>query len=221
MSYDAVAKKLYTTRTTLYHWFIYSVGYARAVKKYIAQSQQLKSSMRILDAGCGGGLVTQIMHDVARHQNTQNISFFGFDLTPAMLDRFRTWINKKKITNISLVQADVLKPEQLPESWKNFDLIVVSGMLEHLPRDRIHEGIRNLKNLLSPNGTLLLFICKENRLAHWLIKKWWKAEIYTETEMNTILESAGLPHRSFKQFPTPFGYLNHWMHIIEAKKQLI
>ncbi len=217
MHYNTLVQKLYTARTGLYHLFIHIVGYSRAVKKFLIITDYLKQNMRVLDAGCGGGLLTKIMHGVAAKQKIKHIAFHGFDLTPAMLNYFRSWINKKKIKNISLVQADVLKPKQLPADWKNFDLVAVSGMLEHLPRHRIVEGIRNLKYLLNPNGTLLIFICKENRLAHWIIKKWWKAEIYTTNEMQTIMNNAGFTKVSFKQFPKPFTYLNQWIHIIEAQ----
>lgn len=217
MNYDVLAQKIYTARTKLYHLFIHVVGYARGVKKFMINGNYIQSNMRILDAGCGGGLVTKIMHHIAKKQRFTTVSFFGFDLTPAMLDYFRSWITKKNIKNISLAKIDVLKPKQLPPDWKNFDLVVVSGMLEHLPRHRIVEGIRNLKYLLKPDGTLLIFICRKNWFAYWIIKKWWKAETYTAQEMKAIMQDAGLIF-SLKPFSGFYRYLNYWLHIIEGKK---
>lgn len=219
MKYDAIAQKVYTSRTTLYHFFIHVVGYARAVKKFMIQSNYLKPGMRILDAGCGGGLATKIMYQIALKNNLQNVSFHGFDLTPAMLNYFRRWITKKNVVNVKLAQADVLKPDQLPPNWKNFDLVTVSGMLEHIPRHRIVEAIRNLKYLLNPHGKLLIFICKKNTLSHWIIRKWWKAESYTTSEIKTIMTDAGFTQFTHKNFPSPFGYLNYWSHVIEARRK--
>ncbi|GAG30779.1 unnamed protein product, partial [marine sediment metagenome] len=201
-----------------YHVFIYTVGYARAVRNYFLNNSYIKSNMKILDAGCGGGLVTQIIHTIAHTKHMQSITFDGFDLTPAMLDMFRNWIKKNNITNISLVQANVLKPEQLPVNWNNYDLITVSGMLEHISREHITDAIKNLKNLLAPNGTLIIFISRKNWLTYWVITRWWKAETYSRAEIETIVRNAGLTRITFNRFAFPFNYLNSWVHIIEAKK---
>ena len=217
MKHQTRTQIMYTKRTLLYNFFIHLVGYAQAIKKIFTQSDYLKPNMRIADAGCGTGLVTRILYRLAKNKKI-SIEFYGFDLTPAMLDQCKKWIKKNNVTNIILQQADVLKPEQLPANWNNFDLVLVSGMLEHLKRERITEGIVNLKKLLKPGGTLFISICKRNWLAHWLIKKWWKAEIYTTKEIKTIMHKAGFFQFTFKGMPFPYGYLNSWVHIIEAKK---
>jgi ubiquinone/menaquinone biosynthesis C-methylase UbiE len=226
MEYDKLAQHIYTTRITMYHWFIhYMVGYAQGVKKYFVKSSvlpkgapYLQPGTKVLDAGCGSGLVTNILYNIAKKKNISNVTFYGFDLTPAMLDRFRIWIKKDNVTNIHLAQADVLKPEQLPADWKEFDLITVSGMLEHLPKHRITEAISNLKKLLKQDGRLVIFICRKNPLAYWVIKKWWQAETYTKQEMQTIMHNAGFSSVDFHRFPFPYNYMNSWVHIIDAKK---
>jgi len=172
--------------------------------------------MRILDAGCGIGLIIKILYLITKKNKLNNVTFYGFDLTPAMLKHFQKWINKKKIQNIALHQADVLKPKELPADWQDYDLITVSGMLEHVPRKHITEAITNLKKLLAPNGKLVIIICKHNFLAHWIIYKWWKAEIYTHNEIQTIMRKSGFKKISFKKFSFPYSYLNNWVHIIQA-----
>ena len=126
--------------------------------------------MKILDAGCGSGLVTKTLHNLSTQSSIQNLTFHGLDLTPAMLKRFQYWIEKKRINNIKLIQANVLKPKQLPPDWQHYDLIVVSGMLEYVPKEHIATAIKRLRHLLTPSGKLLIFICRRNQLAPWIIE---------------------------------------------------
>ncbi len=218
MNHQSMVQKLYTARTSVYIFFIHVVGYARAIKLFFAQSSYLKSGMKILDAGCGTGLITKILYQNARKKNIDPVLFYGFDLTPAMLKRFQAWITKKKITNVKIVQADVLKPQQLPKNWSEFDLIVISGMLEHIQRTHIVQSINNIYNLLKKDGRFLTFICRTNSISHLIITKWWKAQTYTQQEIKHIMHDAGFNSVIFHRFSFPFRYLNWWVFIIEAQK---
>ena len=134
---------LYTKRRLLYKLFIYCTGYQAAIKKFFSKSNYMQPSINILDAGCGTGLLTKTMYNLAQNKKIQNISFYGFDFTRAMLNDFDQWITKNKITTITLTQADILKPEQFLPQWPLFDMIVVSGMLEHIAREHITDAIKN------------------------------------------------------------------------------
>ena len=220
MKNQSQVQSLYTNHRKLYTIFAHGTGYHRAIKKFFYQANYLQSSMHILDAGCGTGLVTKIIYNLALYKNKKDLFFHGFDLTPTMLTPFHHWINKNNITNIRLVQADLCKPEQLPSHWHNFDMIIVSGMLEYIPKKDIELAINNLKNLLKPTGILLLFICNRNWLTHWIIYKWWKANLYLYEEIEDILHCVGFTQPSRKKFPFPYQYLNSCLHIIEAHRRL-
>ena len=213
-------EKLYTQKTGFYHkFFIDLLGYERGLRKFFENYNYLKSNTRILDAGCGTGILTRILTEIAKKKKLDGIKYHGFDLTQAMLDLFKQWISKGNDKNISLKKADVLLlDEQLPKDWQNYDLIVSSAMLEYIPKDKIRQAIRNLGNLLKDDGTILVFITKKNLLMRLLIKMWWKADMYEKDEIKEVLLDAGFKQVIFKKFLSPYWHLNHWGFIIEAKK---
>jgi ubiquinone/menaquinone biosynthesis C-methylase UbiE len=108
----------------------------------------LHADSRVLDAGCGTGIITRILHQLAQEKNYTGINFHSFDLTENMLEIFRQWIATQGAEPIELAQADVLEIEALPEHWKEHDLVVTSAMLEYLPRDRVQDALANLNRLL-------------------------------------------------------------------------
>lgn len=216
MNHEKITQQLYTQRVFFYHIFVHVVGYAAAVRKFLSRSDYVHSGMKILDAGCGGGLVAKIMHATAIKNNVTQVTFYGFDITRAMLKYFSCWIEKNKVKNVILAQANVLQLDQLPSDWNNYDLIVVSGMLEYIPKEHIVTAIANLRRLLAPKGKLLIFICRRNWLARWIIEKWWKANIYTQQELIAIISRTGFEVVNFKYFAFPYNYLTSWVFIVEC-----
>jgi SAM-dependent methyltransferase len=175
--------------------------------------------MKILDAACGTGLITRIIIEIAKKKRCSGIEYHGFDLTQAMLDLFQCWIAARNERNISIKKADVLiLGGQLPRDWGNYDLIVSSAMLEYIPKENIQQAIGNLGNFLKDDGTFLIFITKKNLLMRFLIKWWWKANMYEKNEIQRILLASGFSKISFIDFVFAYGHLNHWGLIIEAKK---
>lgn len=213
------AEELYTKKASLYHcFFIQLLQYENGLEKFFETNQCLKQNDKVLDAGCGSGVLTKVLSEIAKSQKLVGISFHGFDLTQAMLDLFEKWITGRNL-DIELKKADVLKlDEQLPKEWKNYDLIVSSAMLEYIPKSEVKKAFRNLCNLLKDDGTFCLFITKKNPLMSLLIKWWWKANMYEKDEIKQILTEAGFKNIRFKKFLFPHNYLNHWGFSIEAKK---
>jgi cyclopropane fatty-acyl-phospholipid synthase-like methyltransferase len=112
---------------------------------YFRENAYLHPVMKILDAGCGTGVVTKVLYDLARRKGFADITFHGFDLTQAMLDIFRRWMDKEAIRDIQLKQADVLDLEnQLLKDWAGYDLIVSSAMLEYIPREKLNQTLSSL-----------------------------------------------------------------------------
>ena len=164
----------------------------------------------------------------------------AFDITPAMLDRFREKISKgsrdpdssRSARNdskrsawndsndgVELAQCDVLHLEELPDSWSNYELIISASMMEYLPRDKFSGVLRALRARLRQDGTLVLFITRRNGLMRPLIGRWWQSNLYTADELRAAFTDAGFARTDFARFPFPYSYLNLWGYIVEASRR--
>jgi ubiquinone/menaquinone biosynthesis C-methylase UbiE len=171
----------------------------------------------VLDAGCGTGVVTLALREALLGRGLASGSFHAFDLTPAMLERFRGTLEKRGIEGVQLAQADVLALEQLPDSWRAFDLIVSASMLEYLPAARLAEALRGLGGLLRPGGDFVLFITKRNWLTRPLIGRWWRSNLYDRSELMRAFQDAGFAGAGFGRFPLAARHLALWGNIVEAR----
>ena len=185
-------QKLYTERASFYdRLFIDFLGWGKELQRFFQNSDYLHPNDKILDAGCGTGVITRVLYEFAGDKGYQGIQFHAFDLTQKMLDVFQEWITQHEANNIELHQADVLELEVLPSNWNDYDMIVSSTMLEYLPAEKVLEALRNLMQLLKSDGILLLFVTRRNLITRWLAEKWWKTKVYEESEILSILRLLG------------------------------
>src|SRR5215204_2238000 len=108
---------IYDRFTNLYDLMFRVNGYGRSVEGYLRENPlPLAAGARVLDAGCGTGLLT--------------LAFLRAQLRPAP---------RREVT---FAQANAL---QLPFADETFDLVMTSGVLEYLPlRDGLQEMARVL-----------------------------------------------------------------------------
>ncbi len=185
-------QQLYAQRASFYdRLFIDFLGWGKELETFFRQSDYLHPSTKILDAGCGTGIITRVLYQLAKDKGYQDIIFHAFDLTEQMLFVFQQWIAVHEATTIELLQADVLELETLPPHWDGYDTIVSSTMLEYLPREKLLAAMDNLKHLLKSEGTLLIFMTRRNLLTRWLAGKWWKTQVYEENELHSLLHQLG------------------------------
>ena len=211
------ARQLYTKRADAYLRFIRSMGYPRGLRAAFLKSPLLGPDLRILDAGCGTGTLSLAFREAAEARGIAIGGIDAFDLTPAMLDRFRETIDQSEIEGVTLAQADVLRLELLPESWSDYDLVISASMLEYVSRSSFPNALRGLRRRLHAGGTLLLFITRNNFLMRPLIGRAWSANLYTRTELEVAFLDAGFSNVSFGRFPFPYRYLDVWGHVVRAR----
>jgi ubiquinone/menaquinone biosynthesis C-methylase UbiE len=209
---------LYTERGESYLRFIRLMLYPRGIRAFFRRSGFLRRNLTFLDAGCGTGVVTLALAEALHQAGYTAGPIRGFDLTPALLERFRQTLAERSIDNIELEQADVLHLRSLPRTWKNFELIVSASMLEYVAREQLGKALAGLHGLLGENGRLLLFVTRRNCLTQLLIGKWWKANSYRRDELCVAFERTGFSRIQFHKFPLLFSHLNVWGYIIEAER---
>lgn len=212
------AKRLFTEQHGAYDRFIRLVRYPQGIRAFFLRSSLLGSGLRILDAGCGAGVITLALHDALVRRRLSVGTMHGFDLTPAMLKRFREALDKRESPEVDTRLADVLKLEGLPDTWKDYDLIVTASMLEYVPRDELSNALAGLRQRLADNGHLVLFITRRNWLTHWMIGRWWQSNVYEDTELVDAFRRAGFSRSSFSAFPLSACYLALWGYVIEARR---
>lgn len=111
-------------------------------KSIIATVNELfpkRSEIKILDAGCGTGLLLQKLQMIG--------SAFGFDLSENALE----FCSQRHLKNIS--QSTVL---QLPFEADTFDVVISADVLYHrdVPEDR--KALLEFYRVLKPGGSLIL-----------------------------------------------------------------
>ncbi len=119
-----------------------------------ASQKYLKKNQRVLDLGCGGGVITYLIYNKKLNQK-----YYLSDLHSRAIERSRINLKKKNI-------SAVLSEGSLYEPWNNFkfDLIIndvsgisseiarISSWFKDAPSDKAKSGISNLKKILKTSN---------------------------------------------------------------------
>ena len=208
-------QELYTRRIDHYGSFIAAFQSPQGMQTLLRRSHLLRAGLRVLDAGCGFGMVTFAFLEALRERNLDYEAIDGFDLTPAMLARFHGELETRGVTRVQLQQADVLALGTLPSSWTNYDLIVSASMLEYLPKRDFPRALAGLRARLKPDGHILVMITRKTPETKVLID-WWHAERYTKNELLRAFAEAGFRNAVFERFPWRYFWLNRANYVVEA-----
>jgi SAM-dependent methyltransferase len=215
---SADARRLFTERPDVYTGFIRALRYPQGLRAFWYASRLLHPGLRILEAGCGTGALTFALWGAAERRGIHLGAFDAFDLTPAMLDRLRTSLRRRRVDAIRLAEANVLDLEALPADWRDYDLVVSASMLEYVPRERFTDALRGLRERVKPGGRFVLFVTRRNPLTRVLIGRWWQSNLYTVPELTQAFMAAGFSRVRFPGFPFAARYLSAWGHVVEADR---
>jgi len=207
----------FTAKARTYARFIKLFRYQQGLRACLAGSTLLRSGLRVLDAGCGTGALTLAFCEAMRTQGLVIGDLRAFDLTPAMLDVLRESLVAQGISGVELAQADVLAPDSLPATWRDFDLVLSASMLEYVSREQLPLALGGLRKLMARDGRMLLFITKDNWLMRPLIGQLWRSNLYVASQLREAFAAAGFSAIAFRKFPIWHRHLSLWGHIVEAR----
>ncbi|MFT3743654.1 MAG: class I SAM-dependent methyltransferase [Pyrinomonadaceae bacterium] len=128
-------------------------GYRTSVAKYL-RSLNLKvgPDSRILDAGCGTGIVTLALQEAGYRPNRIEAIDLSFKSLSVARDEFK---ERRRLANRSdVVQSNVL---EMPFPDETFDLALICGVLEYVP---LEEGLCESARVLKKGAPLVLLPVK-------------------------------------------------------------
>lgn len=124
-------------------------GYSRSLNRYLKKHlPPLPSRARVLDAGCGTGLLTTTLLKTILHP----INITALDLSSSSLKKAQNAVKEHagRLDSVHFLQGNVLS---LPFEDHTFDMVMTSGALEYVP---LEKGLEEMARVLAPEGYLML-----------------------------------------------------------------
>jgi len=162
----------------------------------------MSRDVRVLDAGCADGYMLSVLWN----EGFRNI--VGVDVSDEMCSVARARLGSNiRIENMNLVNF-------LEEEKSNYDVILFHHVIEHVPRDKTLDLLRNMRSRLTPGGCLAIRTPNANALAfgYHCQGDFTHVVAFNERSMLQVLEGAGfLPDRILvrKNPPELFWSLRH------------
>ena len=145
---EARAGSYYDRIARLYGFCFKVNGYGRSLDQYLlTHPLPVSRGARILDAGCGTGLLTLALVRSLRFP----VKITALDLSARSVKAARRAVfeSRGRRRDVSFTQGNVLT---LPFADDAFDLVVTSGALEYVP---LEDGFKELARVVAPGGHLL------------------------------------------------------------------
>lgn len=192
--------------------------------KEAEKALEIKEGDRILDVGCGSGLLA---HFLAKNTGTHVIAV---DANPKAIEFAR---NKYSESNLEF-KLGLLDELQLPENF--FNKIVFLEVIEHISLEQGKKILQTFNNLLKPGGRIV--ISTPNRESLWPFIEWGldhlklvpnlgegqHEHLYSGKELEQIGQQAGLILRKTSTINTlaPWVAMFNWklalrIHKLEMK----
>ena len=128
--------------------------FAQYKARYVARRLGAQFSGKILDYGCGVGMVSSFMKQLLPKATVD-----GFDLSAASL------------ANVdSVLRAQGIFTCAWNEVRDNYDAVVLSNVMHHVPPDKRLEVIASIRDRIAPGGVLIIIEHNPlNPLTRWAV----------------------------------------------------
>jgi 2-polyprenyl-3-methyl-5-hydroxy-6-metoxy-1,4-benzoquinol methylase len=108
--------------------------------------QFIPKNATVLEIGCGTGIVTRTILQIAS-------KVVAVDISSNNIEVARSYLRKQ---NIDLYVWDVLSDQSPLEKGITFDAIVFADVIEHIQPEKVGELFRKLGGMLNNNGRIIL-----------------------------------------------------------------
>jgi 2-polyprenyl-3-methyl-5-hydroxy-6-metoxy-1,4-benzoquinol methylase len=152
---------------------------ANKIPSYILDLVTNKSS-HIVDIGCGIGNMLQAF----RENGYANI--MGIDVSKQSVDHCLS-----KNLPVNLVNSI---EDFTPKEDEKADLVIMSHVLEHLPKERIIDTLTHIrKTILKPGGWLYIAVpnAQSNTGCYWMYEDFTHYTLFTTGSLSFVLNAAG------------------------------
>lgn len=156
----------------------------RAFREHLAGLAHLVAGESVLDIGCGTGTLAI----VAKRQVGESGRVSGIDASPAMIARATSKAAKAGI-DVSFKNAVA---EELPFSNGQFDVVLSTLMLHHLPRNVRQQCAREIRRVLKPQGRVLVADFGVPQRKSRFLAHFHRHGHVDPREISTLLDEAGL-----------------------------
>ncbi len=163
----------------LYQRFQEIGGFFGARLKGIEEFVELKSGMRVLDIGCGPGYILEHL--------PPDIQYFGFDIDESYIAHARSTFGNRGQFHCRLFDESTV-PLVAP-----VDLVMMNGVLHHIPDEALVPLLGAIHSALRPGGTLFsldgCYVPGQSRFNKWMLDNDRGRFVRTEDGYRHILET--------------------------------
>ncbi|MCA1652445.1 MAG: methyltransferase domain-containing protein [Acidobacteria bacterium] len=180
-----------TTTGRVLHWaarydllvWLLTHGRHRAFRKRLVNLARLVAGESTLDVGCGTGSLAI----AAKRQVGAGGSVFGIDASPAMIARATAKAARAGVE----VSFKTAVAEALPFPDAQFDVVLSTLMLHHLPRKVRQQCAREIRRVLKPHGRVLVVDFAHAQAKSGLLAHFHRHGHVDPREIIALLDEAG------------------------------
>lgn len=188
-----ISPKLYKS-SRFYDFFIKALGYESSIDRFLSSLDlQCEDSCRVLDAGCGTGLIG--LHFLKRYSESR---VHATDLEPNFLQATLANVESHGIdldrvsvgvANISTPEESTsLEGEQQQLAARSFDIICVGAVVGYA--EDTEHSLRQLVGLLKPGGYLINIEMNESPTGRFVSRRFHYSNI-SLSRMQEVIRDAG------------------------------
>lgn len=153
---------------------------------YLQQQLPVNANAAILDIGCGYGQ----MLNAIRNKGYQNL--YGIELLPEAAEYCSNGL-KLSVTCTADIEAYALSNKG------KYDLILMSHVLEHLPKEKVIVSLIAIKSMLAEGGRFIVMVPNGQAPTHsyWMWEDFTHHTLFTAGSLGYVLKAAGFTQITF------------------------